>query len=117
MLSVESEPGEIMIEAVEFDVTGSLGILNAELLDASKWSKVACRLRTAENESRLILKRKDGIPTPFDDYISSLPAVLETPVSDADNNPERKGEISNKRLFEPDYEICEENQCTGDKCK
>ncbi len=106
--------GQINIQTLDFDVSGALSNLNVNLLDATKWRKTPCRLRTGASVSRLILKGKDAVPTAHDDFLSGLPAILSDPdFFKEDGNPDRVGFV-NPKVFE-EQEDSEEEEC--EDCK
>jgi filamentous hemagglutinin family protein len=66
--------GIIKIESPDTDPSSGLVKLSSNFLDASKWLKNSCSLRSSENISRLIVRGKDATPTKPDDLHSS-PAI------------------------------------------
>jgi filamentous hemagglutinin family protein len=103
--------GEININSLEFDVSGSLVNLNINPLDATKWSKTPCRLRSGGSISRLILEGRDAVPTAYDDFLSGFPVILFEPEFFAeDDNPKRRGYL-NPELFEEEVTEVVEEEC------
>ncbi len=85
--SLLSTPGQISIQAMKFNPNRVFGGLDVNLLDADRWARTPCTLRTSEDTSRLILEGKDAIPTPIDDFLPGLPALLNSPIPAPFKNP------------------------------
>lgn len=69
--------GNIYIESPDSDISSSLVLLSDDYLDAARWMKTPCKERSGEKISRLIQKKRDAMPTPFEDWLASPPVPLE----------------------------------------
>jgi len=108
--SDRSVDGEINIQSLDFDVSGSLVSLNTNLLDAAKWSKTPCALRSGVSAGKLILKGRDAVPTAYDDFLSGLPALFsDSEFFAEDYNSYRRGYIKSE-VFE-EKEEREKKEC------
>jgi large exoprotein involved in heme utilization and adhesion len=115
--SNKSVDGEVNIQSLDFDVSGVLANLNVNLLDAGKWQKTPCRLRSGASVSRLILKGRDAVPTAHDDFLSGLPAILSDPDFFAeDDNPYREGYVSPDVFEKGEEEEREEEKREEKEC-
>ncbi|QTA81809.1 Filamentous hemagglutinin family N-terminal domain-containing protein, CHAT domain-containing [Desulfonema limicola] len=84
--------GTVNIESPESDISSSLAVLPGSFIDASKWIKTPCSLRTGEDVSRLVQIPRDAIPESPDDLI---PSPILIPVSPVFQNLYRKGDFIN----------------------
>jgi filamentous hemagglutinin family protein len=69
--------GNIYIESPDSDISSSLVVLSDDYLDATRWMKTPCKDRSGEKISRLIQKKRDAMPTSFEDWQASPPVPLE----------------------------------------
>ncbi|MCP4351223.1 MAG: filamentous hemagglutinin N-terminal domain-containing protein [Desulfobacterales bacterium] len=68
--------GTVKIEAPDFDVTRVLTDLSSNYLDIEGWIKTPCSARTGESASRFVIKGRDAVAFPFDDWLPS-PSVWD----------------------------------------
>ena len=65
--------GLVTIESPEMNASSALGTMPTDLLDASRWLRTPCNIRTTEEISRLIVRSMDASPTTLDDLWPSPP--------------------------------------------
>jgi len=107
--SKKSTPGAIKIQAVGIDVHGSLGDMNTDLSDVTKWSQTPCSVWTGENIGKLVIKTRDALPTPLDDFFSSGPIILiDGSLPKLNNNRNRNGGLSSSQFIYLNTESCSE---------
>jgi hypothetical protein len=63
--------GDIFIESPVTDISSFLAILPDQFLDAGQWIVKSCAERAVEDASRFIVKKREGVPTPVDDWLAS----------------------------------------------
>ncbi|MDM8525279.1 CHAT domain-containing protein [Desulfococcaceae bacterium HSG8] len=75
--------GSVTVESPGTDAAIGLTVLPGTYPDASKWIKTPCKQRSGEDVSRFLIRSRDGIPTPLDDWLPSPPFVFEDSDSEA----------------------------------
>ena len=63
--------GDIFIESPVTDISSFLAVLPDQFLDAGQWIVKSCAERAVEAASRFIVKEREGVPTPVDDWLAS----------------------------------------------
>jgi len=71
--SERGNDGTVKIDAPKVDISKGLVVLPANFLDATRWVKTPCALRSGESVSRLVLEGRDAIPTSLIDWQPSPP--------------------------------------------
>jgi filamentous hemagglutinin family protein len=71
--SERGNDGTVKIDAPQVDISKGLVVLPANFLDATRWVKTPCALRSGESVSRLVLEGRDAIPTSLIDWQPSPP--------------------------------------------
>ena len=74
--SERGNDGTVEIVSPKVDVFKSLVMLPSNFLDATRWVKTPCALRSAEKVSRLIVEGRNAIPTSMEDWQPSPPSAL-----------------------------------------
>ncbi len=67
--------GTVRIESPDTDISTSLRGLPDNYPDASQWVQTPCAQRSAENLSRFVMARRDGLPLSFDDWRPSIASL------------------------------------------
>jgi len=71
--SERGNDGTVKIDAPKVDISKGLVVLPTNFLDATRWVKTPCALRSGESISRLVLEGRDAIPTSLIDWQPSPP--------------------------------------------
>jgi hypothetical protein len=71
--SERGNDGTVKIDAPQVDISKGLVVLPTNFLDATRWVKTPCALRSGESVSRLVLEGRDAIPTSLIDWQPSPP--------------------------------------------
>jgi filamentous hemagglutinin family protein len=71
--SERGNDGTVKIDAPKVDISKGLVVLPTNFLDATRWVKTPCALRSGESVSRLVLEGRDAIPTSLIDWQPSPP--------------------------------------------
>jgi filamentous hemagglutinin family protein len=71
--SERGNDGTVKIDAPQVDISKGLVVLPANFLDATRWVKTPCALRSGESVSRLVVEGRDAIPTSLIDWQPSPP--------------------------------------------
>ena len=74
--SERGNDGTVEIDAPKVDISKGLVVLPTNFLDATRWVKTPCSLRSGESVSRLVLEGRDAIPTSLIDWQPSPPLGL-----------------------------------------
>ncbi|MDM8539085.1 hypothetical protein QUF70_20220 [Desulfobacterales bacterium HSG17] len=72
--------GTVNINSPEADISSSLFVLPGNFIDASKWIKTPCSLRTGEDVSSLVQIPRDALPESPDDLVPSPILITVSPV-------------------------------------
>lgn len=65
--------GTVNIESPETDVSSGLTVLPSNFLNAARWLRIPCALRSGEQVSRFTSRGRDAAETSFDDWMQSPP--------------------------------------------
>jgi filamentous hemagglutinin family protein len=60
--------GTVIIDSPDTDVSSGLVVLPANFMDATRWIKTPCALRSGEKVSRLVISGQDAVATAFNDW-------------------------------------------------
>ncbi len=74
LVSASSElgiDGDIFIESPVTDISSILAVLPDQFLDAGQWIVKSCAEQAVEDASRFIVKGREGVPAPVDDWLAS----------------------------------------------
>ncbi len=74
VISASSElgiDGDIFIESPVTDISSILAVLPDQFLDAGQWIVKSCAERAVETAGRFIVREREGVPTPVDDWLAS----------------------------------------------
>lgn len=63
--------GTVEIAAPDLNLAAGIAILPGSYLDAADWMETPCAARTGEDVSRFVIKGRDAVATPFDDWKKS----------------------------------------------
>ncbi|ETR71240.1 MAG: hypothetical protein OMM_02638 [Candidatus Magnetoglobus multicellularis str. Araruama] len=74
--SERGNDGTVKIDAPKVDISKGLVVLPTNFLDATRWVKTPCALRSGESVSRLVLEGRDAVPTSLIDWQPSPPLDL-----------------------------------------
>ncbi len=74
--NVEGNEGRIEITAPDVDISGALADLPTDYMDASQYMKSPCTALSGERVSRFVVRQRDGLPLPLDDFQPS-PIILK----------------------------------------
>ncbi|MBF0449696.1 MAG: filamentous hemagglutinin N-terminal domain-containing protein [Candidatus Magnetomorum sp.] len=66
--SERGNDGTVKIDAPKVDISKGLVILPTNFLDATRWVKTPCALRSGESVSRLVVEGRDAVPTSLVDW-------------------------------------------------
>jgi filamentous hemagglutinin family protein len=81
--------GNVEIDSPETDIGASLAILPGVFPDAESFLCSPCETRTGDKMSSLVIRTRDGLPSPLDDYLPSPPIHGTPDVSEPGKDKEK----------------------------
>jgi len=101
-INAESEQGVDGLVEIESPYISSIKdftVMPTEFLDARRWLKSSCSSRFNEKNSHIVVRNRDALPSPFDDWLISLPVSLSN-ISKDNNNLIKAHRYFNNGNFE-----------------
>ena len=96
--SERGNDGTVKIDAPKVDISKGLVILPTNFLDATKWVKTPCALRSGASVSRLVVEGRDAVPTALVDWQPSPQSDLK--ISNKPSKDKKSSKLNRPTLLE-----------------
>jgi filamentous hemagglutinin family protein len=97
--SERGNDGTVKIDAPKVDISKGLVVLPTNFLDATRWVKTPCALRSGESVSRLVVEGRDAVPTSLVDWQPSPPTDIS--VSNQSSKKKKTSLLNHQTLKQP----------------